>query len=34
MSGGGKIDPKTYLQISKTVGAEETLAKPFDLKKL
>lgn len=34
MSGGGKIDPNTYLQIAKTVGAVETLAKPFDLKKL
>ena len=34
MSGGGKIDPGTYLQIAKTLGAIETLAKPFDLKKV
>jgi DNA-binding NtrC family response regulator len=34
MSGGGKIDPETYLQIAKTLGAIETLAKPFDLKKV
>jgi len=32
MSGGGKIDPETYLQIAKTSGAIETIAKPFDLK--
>ena len=34
MSGGGKIDPETYLQIAKTMGAIETLAKPFDLREL
>jgi DNA-binding NtrC family response regulator len=34
MSGGGKIDPGTYLQIAKTLGAIETLAKPFDLKEV
>jgi len=34
MSGGGKIDPETYLQIAKTMGAIETIAKPFDRKEL
>ena len=34
MSGGGKIDPKTYLQIAKTMGAIETIAKPFVLREL
>ena len=34
MSGGGKIDPETYLQIAKTMGAIETIAKPFDLREL
>ena len=29
MSGGGKIDSDTYLQIAKTLGAIGTLAKPF-----
>lgn len=34
MSGGGKIDSETYLQIAKTMGAIETIAKPFDLREL
>ena len=34
MSGGGKIDPETYLQIAKTMGAIKTLTKPFDLREL
>jgi DNA-binding response OmpR family regulator len=34
MSGGGKIDSKTYLHIAKTIGAIKTLAKPFDRKEL
>jgi DNA-binding response OmpR family regulator len=34
MSGGGKIDADTYLQIAKTIGAIETIAKPFDRKEL
>jgi len=34
MSGGGKIDPETYLQIAKTIGAIETIAKPFDRKEV
>ena len=29
MSGEGKIDSDTYLQIAKTAGAIETLTKPF-----
>jgi len=32
MSGGGRIDSDTYLQIAKTAGAIGTLAKPFDRK--
>ncbi len=34
MSGGGKIDSETYLKIAKTIGAIETIAKPFDRKDL
>ena len=34
MSGDGKIDPNTYLQIAKTVGAVKTLAKPIRIKEL
>jgi DNA-binding response OmpR family regulator len=34
MSGGGKVDPETYLHIAKTIGAIGTIAKPFDLKEL
>jgi DNA-binding NtrC family response regulator len=34
MSGGGKIDAETYLQIAKTMGAIKTIAKPFDRNEL
>jgi CheY-like chemotaxis protein len=34
MSGGGKIDPETYLKIAKTVGAVKTIAKPIRLEEL
>ena len=34
MSGGGNIDPETYLRIAKTMGAIKTLAKPFNRKEL
>jgi DNA-binding NtrC family response regulator len=34
MSGGGKIEPETYLQIAKTIGVIETFAKPFDRKEV
>lgn len=34
MSGGGKIDSKTYLEIAKTMGATETIKKPFDPEEL
>ena len=34
MSGGGRVDPETYLQMAKTLGAVKTLAKPFDRKEL
>ncbi len=29
ISGGGPYSPKTYLKRARSVGAEETLAKPF-----
>ncbi len=32
MSGGGKIDSETYLQIAKTMGAIGTIGKPFGRK--
>jgi DNA-binding response OmpR family regulator len=34
MSGGGQIEPKTYLQIAKTIGAVKTITKPFNRKEL
>jgi DNA-binding response OmpR family regulator len=34
MSGGGKIDPETYLHMAKILGAIKTIAKPFDRKEL
>jgi len=34
MSGGGKVDPDTYLQIAKTMGAIKTISKPFERKEL
>ncbi len=34
MSGGGKIDPETYLEIAKTMGAIEIITKPFGLREL
>jgi YesN/AraC family two-component response regulator len=34
ISGGGKVNPETYLQMAKTLGAIKTLAKPFDRKDL
>jgi len=34
MSGGGRIDPETYLKMAKTMGAIKTIAKPFDLREL
>ena len=34
MSGGGKVDPETYLQIAKTIGAKKTITKPFERKEL
>ena len=34
MSGGGKIDPETYLEIAKTMGAIKTIEKPFNLREL
>ena len=34
MSGGGKIDSKTYLEIAKTMGATKTIKKPFNPEEL
>ena len=31
ISGGGKVDSKSYLDVAKALGAYATLAKPFDL---
>ena len=31
MSGGGKVDSKSYLDVAKALGAFATIAKPFDL---
>jgi DNA-binding NtrC family response regulator len=31
MSGGGKVDSKSYLEVAKALGAYATIAKPFDL---
>lgn len=30
MSGGGKLNPKTYLNIAKNIGAVATMTKPID----
>jgi DNA-binding NtrC family response regulator len=34
MSGGGKVDPKSYLEVARALGAFATIAKPFDLEHL
>ena len=34
ISGGGGVDPKAFLNISKTLGIEQILAKPFSVKDL
>jgi two-component system, chemotaxis family, chemotaxis protein CheY len=34
MSGGGKVDSKSYLDVAKALGAFATIAKPFDLQHL
>ena len=31
MSGGGRVDPRSYLAVAKALGAFATLTKPFDL---
>jgi DNA-binding NtrC family response regulator len=31
MSGGGRVDPKSYLEVAKALGAFAALSKPFDL---
>jgi len=34
MSGGGKVDSKSYLEVARALGAFATIAKPFDLEHL
>lgn len=34
ISGGGRINPATYLSTAKEIGAIKTFTKPFDLKEL
>jgi FixJ family two-component response regulator len=34
MSGGGKVDSKSYLEVAKALGAVATIAKPFELEHL
>ena len=34
MSGGGKVDSKSYLELARAHGAFATIAKPFDLEHL
>ena len=31
MSGGGRVDPRSYLEVAKALGAYAALSKPFDL---
>jgi len=34
ISGGGRMDPDDYLAIAKSVGADRSLLKPFDIQQL
>ena len=34
MSGGGRIEPKTYLELAKRMGAAHTLTKPFSVQEV
>ena len=34
ISGGGRMDPREYLEIACRVGADRSLMKPFDLRQL
>lgn len=34
ISGGGRAGADGYLSVAKTIGADRTLSKPFDLKKI
>jgi DNA-binding response OmpR family regulator len=34
ISGGGRAGAEGYLSVAKTIGADRTMAKPFDLKKI
>lgn len=31
ISGGGRVDPRSYLEVARALGAYATIAKPFDL---
>jgi DNA-binding NtrC family response regulator len=31
MSGGGRVDPRSYLEVARALGAFAALSKPFDL---
>ena len=34
MSGGGRVDSKSYLEVARALGAFATIAKPFELEHL
>lgn len=34
ISGGGRISANGYLNVAKTIGADQTFSKPFELKEL
>lgn len=34
ISGGGRVDPRSYLDVAKALGAYATLAKPFDFQQM
>jgi DNA-binding NtrC family response regulator len=34
MSGGGRVDPRSYLEVAKALGAFAALSKPFDLEEM
>ena len=34
MSGGGRIEPNTYLELAKRMGAAHTLTKPFSVQEV
>lgn len=34
MSGGGKVEPKSYLEVARALGAFATITKPFEVEQL